>query len=769
LETLRALYEQGTLKRDAQGVRHTPWDAPETDYQELPLPQGLRQVIDGRVRDLAPQERAALAAAAVLGHTFSPSVLARMTDAGMPERQGDEAISEPPLASPPPQPLAPAGPWSSVTSQLLRRQFLAEDSAGYRFEHELLREVIYDRLDSTTRQTLHLRAAEALEHEHYARVEALAQHLYLAEAWEKAAPYLAQAGDRARAVCAYRDALRNYDHAIEAIERQELEPGHIASLWDIQLKRGAVATPLGDYAIAIAAYEAVLALADRNAAAPDVAAHSGARKSAQIQALNGLCFIHGQRNDYPAAQQVIQQAMQLAAESPRLIDRAEVYYQAGLISFRKDDYAEARRFIGKAIDLYNSLGRDTERAKCLLTIGWSYLRQEGPTDEVIGYYLQALEVYRQQDDRFAEYSCLSDASNAYLLRGSLAKVVQTVEQCLPFFRSVGALDDISVCLFRRGEAYRRMGRLEGAIESLQESFTICTELDRIFAAEFSQVSIASTLRDMGRLNDAMEALDSALHTTDRMVKTRALLVATDIWTSKIGISCAWDCLAEGFMLARWLGSKAYLGIAYRLLAQLRLADIHRQLPQPDNQAPDAEASFAESMRLLQEAHSDDELAISCMAYGQYLAVAGRTVEARAMLVQAQQLMSRCGMAGALEQAQQLLQSLPKTPTALQPGQQVVKLARRGVPRGRPLRPEELVEVVWTVAEPEQCEVGRAVNKAATRQERLLRLCAEADAQGAEPTVGDLAEALGVTARTVDRDIAALRAAGETLVTRGGSG
>jgi predicted DNA-binding transcriptional regulator YafY len=48
------------------------------------------------------------------------------------------------------------------------------------------------------------------------------------------------------------------------------------------------------------------------------------------------------------------------------------------------------------------------------------------------------------------------------------------------------------------------------------------------------------------------------------------------------------------------------------------------------------------------------------------------------------------------------------------------------------------------------------------------LCAEALAQGAEPTVGDLAEVLGVTGRTVDRDIAALRAAGEMVFTRGAS-
>jgi len=78
-------------------------------------------------------------------------------------------------------------------------------------------------------------------------------------------------------------------------------------------------------------------------------------------------------------------------------------------------------------------------------------------------------------------------------------------------------------------------------------------------------------------------------------------------------------------------------------------------------------------------------------------------------------------------------------------------------------------VIWNLGEPAQREVGRAANKATTRQEILRRLCAEASAQDAEPTVGDLAEALGVTPRTVDRDIAALRAAGAILVTRGGGG
>ena len=51
-------YEQGTLRRDEQGIWHTPWDTSDSDYQELPLPAGLRQAIDGRLRKLPPQARA---------------------------------------------------------------------------------------------------------------------------------------------------------------------------------------------------------------------------------------------------------------------------------------------------------------------------------------------------------------------------------------------------------------------------------------------------------------------------------------------------------------------------------------------------------------------------------------------------------------------------------------------------------------------------------------------------------------------------------------
>jgi DNA-binding SARP family transcriptional activator len=764
LQALRSLQEQGLLTRDAQGVWHTDWDAPGADYRDLPLPTGLRDAIDARLRGLGPQEREALAAAAVLGQNFAPAAWAGMADDRRPTTDDRRPTTEDFD-----QPSVVGGQWSVVVDQLLKRQFLVEEGAGYRFGHDTLREVIYSELAPETRQTLHLRAAASLEREHFARVEALAQHLYLAGAWDKALPYLVQAGDRAREVYAWQDALRCYDQALDAAERAGSEAADLQTRWGIQLKRGACATPLGDYPAAIAAYEAVLCFADQDALAPDTQVRAGARRGAQIEALNGLSYVYGLRNDYARAHEVIRQGMALAENSPRLLDRAEVCYQAGVISFRMDNYAEARALLTEAVQIYATLGLEAEKARCFSTIGWCHLRQDGPTDQVIEYFAQALEVYRRQGDRFSEFLCLSDIAGTHMSRGKLIETLQAVDQCLPFFRSIQALDEVSACVYTRGEAYRRMGRLEDALTSLQESFEICERLNRTAAAQFNQVFIAATLRDMGCYDEASAAIERTLGTEDRMIRVRALLVATDVQRIKGRLDLAWRFIEDGFAQARLLGSKAHLGIAYRLLALLRIADTNARIPVPDADMPDAETCFAESTRLFREAHCDDELALTCMAYGRYLLASQRHREAREALLQARELVLTCGMSGTLKTVQELISQLQSTPTDLLPGQRRVLLARRGIPRGRPLRPDEMVEVVWTIDLPDQCEVGQVTSKAAARQERLRRLCAEAEAQGAEPTVGDLASALGVTARTVDRDIAALRAAGEVLATRGSAG
>ena len=74
-------------------------------------------------------------------------------------------------------------------------------------------------------------------------------------------------------------------------------------------------------------------------------------------------------------------------------------------------------------------------------------------------------------------------------------------------------------------------------------------------------------------------------------------------------------------------------------------------------------------------------------------------------------------------------------------------------------------MTWTVAAPEDEAIA---GKVARRQHRMLRLLSEAQAQGAVPIHSHLAEALGVSRRTIERDMALLRSEGQVTIppTRG---
>ncbi|VAW31053.1 hypothetical protein MNBD_CHLOROFLEXI01-2174, partial [hydrothermal vent metagenome] len=98
---------------------------------------------------------------------------------------------------------------------------------------------------------------------------------------------------------------------------------------------------------------------------------------------------------------------------------------------------------------------------------------------------------------------------------------------------------------------------------------------------------------------------------------------------------------------------------------------------------------------------------------------------------------------------------------------VVQLAGADVPLGRPLTAKDRLPVTWTMDAGALDEaVLQAMGKVGYRRFRLKRLLAEAIAQGTLPTDADLAQAVNVSVRTIERDRAAMAAEGFELVTRG---
>ena len=91
---------------------------------------------------------------------------------------------------------------------------------AYTFKHALTHEVAYGSLLLERRRELHTRIVEALEtfagDRVTEQVERLAHHALRGEVWDKALAYCHQAGDKALARSAYREAAGYFEQALSA-------------------------------------------------------------------------------------------------------------------------------------------------------------------------------------------------------------------------------------------------------------------------------------------------------------------------------------------------------------------------------------------------------------------------------------------------------------------------------------------------------------------------------------------------------------------------
>ena len=194
-ESVRTLVETGVLR----GVSGTYWLV--QPLQGMPVPATVQAVLAARIDRLPPEEKRLLQTAAVVG-----------TEVSLPLVQ---AIAE-----------LPEAVLHGGLAHLQAAEFLYETrlfpEREYIFKHALTHEVAYGSLLLERRRGLHARIVEALEAlapERLAeQVERLAHHAVRGEVWDKAATYCRQAGDKALARSAYREAGGYFEQALRALQ-----------------------------------------------------------------------------------------------------------------------------------------------------------------------------------------------------------------------------------------------------------------------------------------------------------------------------------------------------------------------------------------------------------------------------------------------------------------------------------------------------------------------------------------------------------------------
>ena len=187
------------------------------------------------------------------------------------------------------------------------------------------------------------------------------------------------------------------------------------------------------------------------------------------------------------------------------------------------------------------------------------------------------------------------------------------------------------------------------------------------------------------------------------------------------------------------------------------------------QALGVEVLSLERQRIEQTLTANTEAYCYYLEATEFLSQIGQTGRDWAALELAEKMLLKALKGLSPEQQEMSLERVPEHRAIVsawkspQPQQATFLLPSASAPTGRPLHKDEIIEVIWTIAAPEDNSIS---GKADRRRHRLLRLLREATAQFAAPPIAALSTALDVSERTIKRDLAALRAAGHPVSTRG---
>ena len=307
----------------------------------------------------------------------------------------------------------------------------------------------------------------------------------------------------------------------------------------------------------------------------------------------------------------------------------------------------------------------------------------------------------------------------YLQQGLLDKAIDLFRRAIAIAREIGDNPLVPEALANMGQAYAKKGDLLTARTLLQQSLASSETGGEIWYLCQAHGYLAEISLALGDEETAFAQAEQVLDITRR------------------------------------LGSPPYFcGTGHRVMGLV--------LTHAAANAANAEPAhhFEESLRFFREGGFRTGLARTLAAYSHYLLAKREDEEqrrGREMREKARALFRDMGMTWDLAM-------LDRTDTCFaKPRLLSVRLPLAVAPTGRPLRDDEWVEVIWNVSSVEDETIP---GKAARRRHRLLRLLREASEQNAAPRVTDLARALDVTPRTIKRDLAALRAAGHDVHTRG---
>ena len=306
-ESVRALVETGMLV-GAPGHRRLAQALPT-----IQVPATVQAVLAARIDRLPPEAKRLLQTAAVIGTEVPFPLLQAIAE--LPETALHHGLAH------------------LQAAEFLYETRLFPDHA-YTFKHALTHEVAYSSLLQERRHVLHARIVEALEalagDRMAEQVERLAHHAVRGKVWDKALVYCRQAGDKALARSAYREAVGSFEQALGTLSHLPETRDTCEQAIDLRLALRSALMPSSDFGRVLA----YLREAETFAATLD-----DPRRLGQV---SNFLSVHFYRiGAYDQALTTAQRVLALALAGGEVVLQALAHLRLGLASHAQGEYRRA--------------------------------------------------------------------------------------------------------------------------------------------------------------------------------------------------------------------------------------------------------------------------------------------------------------------------------------------------------------------------------------------------------------------------------------------
>ena len=459
-ETVRGLSAEGAIVLEP-GARWVPRGADAAERARQVARSGQRQAIATRAERQPADRRELLRLVALLGSEAPARILARATGtAEAPVLDGLNALAR---------------------SGLVRL-----GDGGWAAAHDLIGEVVAERLDRAESGRLHQLLARALE----------------AEDWDPAevARQFEGAGDRAAAAGAYSEAAHQRLLQFAADEARQLADAGLELDPHPALRAGLLRTRAEARALR---GDLVGAREDLRAALPSIP-----RGPDRSPALARIAEITSGLDDYVQAGESIELALAEAGDDRRA--RAKALAIAAFLDVNRTEIEAGEARAAEALALFEELGESDGIASVVDLRAMAAFFQ-GRLTEAAALFDRAARLYRDTGQLMkVGWPRGVMRGRILMVGGRVDEALRDVEAALDLERSLGQAEGEAGCLYVRSELLCILGKIDEAWRDARAGLALSHALGHRQSISFNLRGVATCCRATGDLDGAEAALVEAL-------------------------------------------------------------------------------------------------------------------------------------------------------------------------------------------------------------------------------------------------------------------